>query len=310
LVIIHGIYVHPLLRAAQIAEKHGTPYILVPHGSLDPFSLGHHQWQKRVWLSLYRETLFARSAAVVYGSEVEQSRSVVSGYERRPECVPWPVSVESADDSAGARQRIRMRHNLNGDQRIALFCARVARVKRLAETIRAFLRQAPPNWVLLCVGPATGEVDIDEIRTLCARSEGRCVYVGPVFGSGVADYYKAADLFVLFSHSENFGHSVGEALARGVPVVISPEVGLAAYVHRYGGGFVADGESSDDLCRALGSAFNCSADALRELGQIGRRWVARELNPDTFAERLDALCGSVCEEARAGSGRRTEVVTA
>ena len=310
LVIVHGIYVHPLLQVARMSAKQGIPLILVPHGSLDPFSLSHHRWQKRVWLSLYRDTLFARSAAVLYGSEVEKNRSVVSGMERRPECIPWPVDAESADGSSSARERVRMRHNLTCNRRIALFCARLARVKRLAETIRAFLRVAPRDWVLLCVGPATSEVDMDEIRTLCAGSEGRCVYVGPVFGHEVEDYYAAADLFVLFSHSENFGHSVGQALARGVPVALSPGVGLAAFVHRYGGGFVADGESFDDMCRVLGAAFNCSAGELRELGEIGRKWVERELNPVTFAERLDALCMSVREEAQAASGRCAEVVTA
>ena len=310
LVMIHGIYVHPLLQAAQMAAKRGIPYILVPHGSLDPFSLRHHRWQKRVWLSLYRDTLFAQSAAVLYGSELEKNRSVISGVERRPECIPWAVDAGSADGNATARQRVRIRHNLACGQRLALFCARVARVKRLPETIRAFLRLAPHDWVLLCVGPATSEVDMDEIRTLCARSEGRCDYVGPVFGRDVEDYYAAADLFVLLSYSENFGHSVGQALARGVPVVLSPGVGLAPYVRRYGGGFVADGESFDDLCSVLGAAIHCGTGALRELGETGRKWVERELGPIAFAERLDGLCRSVREEARSASGRCAKVVTA
>src|SRR5205807_1484936 len=50
LVMLHGIYVHPLLHAARMAMKLGIPYILVPHGSLDPYSLTHHRWRKRAWL--------------------------------------------------------------------------------------------------------------------------------------------------------------------------------------------------------------------------------------------------------------------
>jgi len=199
---------------------------------------------------MYRNTLFARSAAVLYATETERNRSVVAGLERRTECIPWSIDASLTDENTTARQRrVRMRHNLTGDRQIALFCARLARVKRLAETIRAFLRVAPPRWVLLCVGPATSEVDIDEIQTLCARSEGRCIYVGPMYGGDLEDYYAAADLFVLFSHSENFSHSVAQALAQAVPVAISPGVGLAALVHRYGGGFVADGESRLRQCK-------------------------------------------------------------
>jgi glycosyltransferase involved in cell wall biosynthesis len=310
LVILHGIYVHPLLRVAQIAKKRGIPYILVPHGSLDPFSLRRHRWQKRAWLSLYGETLFARSAAVLYGSEIEKNRSVVSGTEGRAECLPWAVEVGSAEGDENARQRVRLRYSLARDRRIALFCARVAKVKRLPETIRAFLREAPRDWVLLCVGPRSSDVDIEEIRTLCTGSEGRCLYVGPVFGHDLEDYYAAADLFVLLSYSENFGHSCAEALARGVPVALSPGVGLAARVHRHGGGFVADGESFDDMCRVLAAAFNCSAGALREVGEVGRKWVERELSPGAFAVGLDALCRSVCGGTQSAAARCAEAVTA
>jgi glycosyltransferase involved in cell wall biosynthesis len=222
------------------------------------------------------------------------------------ECIPWTVAAGSLGEKDAAREAIGQRHGLGRDRRIALFCARIATVKRVTETIRAFLREAPRQWVLLCVGPATSEVDIKEVRTLCAQSEGRCVYVGPVFGRAVGDYYAAADLFVLLSLSENFGHSAGEALGRGTPVVLSPGVGLAAHVQRYGGGFVAGGESFEDMCGVLGTALNCSAGVLQEAGEIGRKWVERELNPVIFAERLDALCQSVCGEARAASGQCAE----
>ena len=308
LVFIHGIYVHPLLEAATFAMKHRIPYVLVPHGSLDPFAFTRRGGRKRVWLSLYREVLFERSAAVLYASEAERKRSWAAGFERRVEWIPWTVAAGSLGEKDAAREAIRQRHGIGRDRRIALFCARIATVKRVTETIRAFLREAPRQWVLLCVGPATSEVDIDEFRTLCAQSEGRCIYVGPVFGRAVEDYYAAADLFVLLSLSENFGHSVGEALARGTPVALSPGVGLATHVQRYGGGFVAGGESFEDMCGVLSTALNCSAAVLHEAGEVGRNWVERELNEAIFAERLDALCQSVCGEARAASGRCAEAV--
>ena len=307
-VFIHGIYVHPLLEAATFAMKQRVPYVLVPHGSLDPFAFTRRGGRKKVWLSLYREVLFERSAAVLYASEAERGRSWAAGFERRVECIPWTVAASSLGEKETAREAIRQRHGLGRDRRIALFCARIATVKRVTETIRAFLREAPRQWVLLCVGPATSEVDIDEVRTLCAQSEGRCIYVGPVFGRAVEDYYAAADLFVLLSLSENFGHSAGEALARGTPVVLSPGVGLAAHVQRHGGGFVAGGESFEDMCDVLGTALNCSAALLHEAGEVGRKWVERELNEAIFAERLDALCQSVCEEAQAASGRCADAV--
>jgi glycosyltransferase involved in cell wall biosynthesis len=174
----------------------------------------------------------------------------------------------------------------------------MARVKRPLETIQAFLAAAPPDWVLLCVGPPTPEVPFSKIEAMCAASGRRCICVGPIFGSALPDYFSAADLFLLLSHSENYGHSAAEALFQGVPVVISPDVGLGPYIKRYGGGFVSGGASFNDMCEALRSAMQLSPESLAEIGRTGKGWVERELSPVHFADRLNALCLS--------SGKRTQ----
>src|SRR3712207_8210433 len=44
---------------------------------------------------------------------------------------------------------------------------------------------------------------------------------GPAYGDAKVEELLAADLFVLPTHTENFGNAVGEALSYGLPVVVS-----------------------------------------------------------------------------------------
>ena len=66
----------------------------------------------------------------------------------------------------------------------------------------------------------------------------RVQFVGPVHGAEKWQLIRAADVFALPSYNENFGNAVLEAMACGVPVVVTPEVGLAGAVRDAGAGLV------------------------------------------------------------------------
>jgi len=298
LVFIHGIYVHPLLVVSQHARDRGVPYVTVPHGSLDPHSLVTHRWRKRFWLALYHDMLVMQSAAVLYATPTEMERSWARGLERHAVVVPWGIETHGDYEKEAFAARIRTRHGLRSGQRIAFFCARMAAVKRPVETMTAFLREAPEGWVMICAGPASHDFPVEKVAALCEKSQGRCIYTGPVFGADVLEYYKAADLFLLLSHSENFSHSVATAQACAVPVVVSPGVGLACYVKDCGGGFVAPGESFEDICTALRAAFQADPAQLADQGRAGRRWAERELSQAVFSKRLGAVCHSFAAKTK------------
>jgi len=110
----------------------------------------------------------------------------------------------------------------------------------------------------------------------------------------VADALRDASLFVLPSLQEGFGMVVAEALAAGVPALVTPCGGPEELVRNSGGGEVLasfdPGELSERAFQLLGDPAR-----LRELRRLGREHVVREHDPERFrialAEALEVLDG-------------------
>ena len=98
-------------------------------------------------------------------------------------------------------------------------------------------------------------------------------------------------LFRSPSYSESFGNSVLEAMRRGLPVIVTPEVGAAEIVREAGGGIVVDGDAAP-----LGQAIDRLAEdagLARAMGEAGRRHVRDHYGWPSVAARMEALYESL-----------------
>jgi len=295
-VVIHGLFFHPGVLAAAWARRLGIPYILVVHGSLDPWVFTYHRWRKKAWMWRAGNRLLKGAAAVVYSTQAERQKA--SGWiGSRDYVIHWPVPYVPDYDKREASRRVRELHRLAPGSRIALFCGRIHPVKRPLETIRAFAASAPLDWVLLLVGPLTQEIPRARLEAACGASGGRCIYAGPAFGEALSDYYRAAELFILFSHKENFSHSTAEALAHGVPVLITATVDLSEELAESSAAcaFIARESGSTWMEDGLRAALCLSPQDLAIMGARGREWIRTHLSFSNFCARLSEifrLCGS------------------
>jgi glycosyltransferase involved in cell wall biosynthesis len=99
--------------------------------------------------------------------------------------------------------------------------------------------------------------------------------------------YAAARVFVLSSYSENFGNTVLEAMRRGIPVVVTPEVGAAEIVANAEGGLVVSGDP-EPLGHAIG-LFTQNPEFARDMGQAGRRYVIERFAWPRIAEKMEGF---------------------
>jgi glycosyltransferase involved in cell wall biosynthesis len=93
------------------------------------------------------------------------------------------------------------------------------------------------------------------------------------------------------SYSESFGNVVLEAMQRGLPVIVTPEVGAAEVVKESGGGLVAGGDA-----QSLGAAIDrLTEDAARSaaMGEAGRAHVSEHYGWKSVAARMEALYGEL-----------------
>ena len=111
-------------------------------------------------------------------------------------------------------------------------------------------------------------------------------FLGGLFGDDKSNKYYNADLFVLPSHSENFGVAVSEALAHGCPAVVSNGAPWSGLEEK------ACGWSTDNdvvsLVKTLNIAMSNSKSNLSSMGLNGRDWMKEDFGWDLVAKKMDA----------------------
>jgi glycosyltransferase involved in cell wall biosynthesis len=152
----------------------------------------------------------------------------------------------------------------------ALFYSRLHSKKRVIELIDLWVEQAPSDWLLLVVGIPEAYT-VEQLTEYVSRGLGRD-RVRVFDGTSVPPPYVAASLFLLPSHSENFGLVIAEALAHGLPVMVTdttPWLSLNAAGH----GWCVPWERFGETLR---SALAEGPSALRQRGAGARAWVLAE----------------------------------
>jgi len=282
-VIVHGIWQYQS-RAAWMELRHGrTPYYVFPHGALDPwfkarYPLKHlKKWLYWPWAE-YRALRDA--TGVIFTSEEERRLARKSFWLYRCSekvvnfgCSSPPLTDGDIDAFHAAVPGLR-------DKRIALYMSRIHEKKGCDLLLASFARIAgvEPDMRLVIAGPdATGLSQ--KLKQLAGRLgvSDRVHWPGMLSGSVKYGAFRAAEVFVLPSHSENFGVVVAESLACGTPVLISNKVNIWREVESAGAGLVeADTPAGTD---ALFARWMGQTDAGRQaMRSAARRCFQRKFH--------------------------------
>jgi glycosyltransferase involved in cell wall biosynthesis len=290
---VHAIFSHSSLAAGRACRATGVPYVVRPHGALDPWSLSRKSWQKHVLFWLGARRLLTGAAQVQYTTREEQRLA-----ERRLSwltngvVVPLGVPEESL---------------LNGPTTpsqppYVLVMSRLERKKGLELLIDAFhevtARDRFASWRLIIAGD--GEPDyVRSLRAAAASGAAgsRVVFAGWVGGPEKAALLRGASLFASPSEQENFGLSVVEAMAAGVPVLVSHAVNLAPDIARSGAGWVVE-RNPVTFPRVLESMLD---DRPARAARGHAAWMlARQFTWNRGVDALEALYRRVVADRRGG----------
>lgn len=295
LLVVHSLFRGHAPWAARWAREHGRPYWSAPDGCLDPWALRRHALAKRLWLARYGREFFS-GATTIFATAREQQKAVPVLGGGRSVVIHWPVPLPALDGREAARAAFRPAHGIPESARVLLFVGRLHPMKRPLETVDAFVRAQAADAHLVVVGMEEGVTRAELEARVPAAARGRVHVVGPLAGDGLAAAFQASDGFVSLSHRENFGYSFAEALAYGLPAIVSAGHDLAHELVGPRGefpcGWLLDGDAAGRAVGAIREWATVPAARLAALGAAGRAWVGEELAFERFRDRLRTLAAS------------------
>lgn len=233
-VVVHGLWQHHGLSVWRALQGGPVPYFVYPHGMLDPwfkqrYRLKHCKKLLYWWAAEYR--VLRDAAAVLFTAEEERRLAAQTfwPYRVQPAVVGYGVAVDATQTKVDV-ETFFQRWPATRGQRIVLFLGRLHPKKGGDLLIQAFAQLAmrDPALHLVMAGPDDGCGTRAQWEALAARSglSQRITFTGMLTGSLKWAALRAAEVFALPSHQENFGIAVVEALAAGVPVLISDKVNI------------------------------------------------------------------------------------
>lgn len=246
LLISHNIW---LSSAAAVYREHrasGIPFSIFLHGSLAaPFrtaSPAKHV-KKTIYWRVLGHRILASAHAVFFTSEHERcvSHGTFHPFACEERLVPYAVPRPTPPPRAAVNSFLQRYRELAGKS-VVLFMGRLHRIKGVDLLVQAFCEVArqQPTMQLLVVGP-----DQDGVTPMLKGIAGeagmadRITWTGPLYDRDKWSAFSLADCFILPSHSESFGVAVAEALAFGIPVLVSDHVGTCPQVMQHGAGISA-----------------------------------------------------------------------
>jgi glycosyltransferase involved in cell wall biosynthesis len=316
---IYSVYGFSCSAAAYWCRKRCVPYIVHPHGSLDPFLRRRHRPRKWLHAKLLAERDFRRAAGVLFNSDEEMRlASDWSGLKmprRRageaPKQFVVPVGIDPRwlrEPDAAAGERFRSKYSALMARRLVVYFGRINFKKGLDILARSFAKVARDreDLHLVLAGPDT-EGYGQKVRAWLTESGvlEKATFTGLLEGEDRFAALQQADVFALPSYTENFGQAVAEAMASGVPVVISDQVNIWPEVKRASAGLVVpcDAEATAQALRYILD----DPEKGRQMGSNGRQWVAEHLPWRVVAAEMANAYGEIVRDHAARETSRVGI---
>lgn len=250
---IHALFSYAAMPAAFYAKRAGVPYIVRPLGVLNRWGIQNRRpWLKRLSFWMIEKRILASAVGVHYTSAQEQIEAEELGVNSKGIIIPNAVDNLPLSGSEITGQ-FRARHAQASGRVIVLFLSRVDKKKGLDLLLTAFARikDQCPHALLVIAGTGNpgfiAELEQQATRLKIAKD---VLWTGFLSGRGKDSAFVDADVFVLPSYSENFGVAIVEAMAAGLPVIISDRVGIHEEIANGNAGIITSCDV-DSLANAL-----------------------------------------------------------
>ena len=280
----HGLWSGLNHSAARFGNRSNVPIVITPRGMLEPWCLQQKRLKKQFALWLYQRNDLHRAAVLHATSEAEESQLQKLGFAGKIVVVPNGTELPTQN----------FVKTQNTGKRRVLFLSRLHAKKGIDHLIRAWSAKAPSDWECVIAGPDEGGY-LTELKQLHAQlgSNDSLRFYAAVEGDKKWELMRSADLFVLPSHSENFGIVIAEALACGVPVVTTKRTPWQELKTRACGWWIED--NTEALTATLKEALALTREELDSMGQRGKALIEEKYTWPSVAAKMKAVYAALLD---------------
>ncbi len=290
LIHITGVWNFPVCAAAFWARFYKKPYIISSRGSLMKNPLAKKSFFKKIfylWLIAKRD--LKNAAAVHFTVEVEKEEYVKAGLQfQKAIIIPNSIDINEYENTK-LQKYFRDKFGISHDKKIILFLGRLNWIKGLDTLILALaeVMKKEPNAVLILAGPDDGnykkEIELKIVNCKLKISKD-VIFTGMLLGEDKVAAFRESDVFVLPSYSENFGVAVVEAMATGLPVVITKGVGISKELKQSGAGLVIE-KDFKQIAEAILKILN-NSDLAQKMGAAGKKLIEAKFSAQKVAKKF------------------------
>ena len=262
------------------AQQVGYKVILTPHGMLEPWIIKRHYWTRKIpALLLYQKNAVQKADYLHATAESEKENLLQLGYNNKVAVIANGVAVEE----------IQLKKSWERKKQI-LFLSRV-HIKKginfLIETVAA-LKEELQGYRIHIAGEGE-EAYINELKSLANQMgiANLIHFTGGVYGKQKWELFRNADVFILPTHSENFGIVVAEALASGVPVITTKGTPWNE-LEKYNCGWWTNVGTKATI-DALRNFLALSENELQQMGRNGRNLIEERYSTRMIAKQMKEL---------------------
>ncbi len=267
------------LLVTPIASKQNKPIVLSPHGTLT-YDTGR-SWLKSVWDKMLSPRIASsiRHIVALAQAELDDAKVTWEQFSSRPNFSIVPNGVELGDyDNLPDGTSFREKYQL-GDANIVLFMGRLHQRKGVDVLARAFKKANLSNTKLVIAGPDEGM-----LSTLEALADDTVILTGYLSGSERLSALASTDVFALPAIGEGLSMAVLEAMASGLPVLLSHGCNLPE-VADVQAGYVVDVDEQE-LILALEKLFS-DRENLQQMGHNAQNLIRQKFTWEIVAQQMD-----------------------
>lgn len=294
LVHLYGLY--DLLGPAVsfFCRREGIPYVIEPMGMYRPIDRNFRM--KRLWHRSLGGAYWRNAAQIVATSEMEQQELIEDGVPEEKVVIRYNGIDACEVKDRPPRGTFRTKWRIPPDEPLVMFLGRLIPRKGADILIEAFSEACPTSGRLVIAGPE-GEPGYRmalEQKAHRAGIESRVIFTRALYDHDKSALMIDADIFVLLSRYENFANSAAEAIAFGIPTIISDCCGIRSLVDRRAGLVIAPEKQA--LIAALRTLI--SDERLYAKLKAGCNEVAAELGWDRLTEQMEGNYTKVLGHSR------------